>query len=136
MLRRAEGVLKNGPDVSAAARSGAPTMTPASESGDETLGMALQPSNTGPTTSTVGNNAAVETVTPGSPNALPNPPATDAAPASSDSTPAATTDSSQPASTDSSNGQSSNSTNTAAPANSSQESSSKKKGGLRKLIPF
>lgn len=128
MIRRAEGILKNGPDVSAAARSGPPTMTPASESGDETLGMALQPSNTGPTTSTVGNNAAVETVTPGSPNALPNPPVTDAAPASSDSTPAATTDSSQPASTDSSK--------TAAPANPSQESSSKKKSGLRKMIPF
>jgi outer membrane protein assembly factor BamD len=143
MIKRTMGVLKNNPDVSTAARSGPPTMTPASETGDETLGMALQPNTPSATTSTIGNNAAVETITPGSPNALPNPPAapaTDAAPASSDSTPAATTDSSQPASgsssTDSSNSQSTDSTNTTTPANSGQESSSKKKSGLRKLIPF
>ena len=143
MIKRTMTVLKNSPDVSTAARSGAPTMTPASETGDETLGMALQPNNRAATTSTVGNSAAVETVTPGSPSALPDPPAapaTDAAPASSDSTPAATTDSSQPASstssTDSSNSQSPGSASTATPANSSQESSSKKKSGLRKLIPF
>jgi outer membrane protein assembly factor BamD len=143
MIKRTMGVLKNNPDVSTAARSGPPTMTPASETGDETLGMALQPNTPSATTSTIGNNAAVETITPGSPNALPNPPAApaaDAAPAPSDSTPAATTDSSQPASgsssTDSSNSQSTDSTNTTTPANSSQESSSKKKSGLRKLIPF
>src|ERR1700736_3059549 len=37
ILRRSMGVLKTGPDVSMSAHGGAPTMTPASESGDETL---------------------------------------------------------------------------------------------------
>ncbi len=121
--RSMAGLLKTGPDVSTAARSGDPTMTPASESGDETIGFALQPNVGGATTSTIGSSATVQTITPGSANALPAP-AADAAPAASDSTPA--TDASQPAST----------TTPAAPANSSQESTSKKKSGLRKIIPF
>ncbi len=121
--RSMAGLLKTGPDVSTAARSGDPTMTPASESGDETIGFALQPNVGGATTSTIGSSATVQTITPGSANALPAP-AADAAPAASDSTPA--TDATQPAST----------TAPAAPANSSQESTSKKKSGLRKIIPF
>ena len=125
MIKRSMSFLKTSPDVSAAARSGPPTMTPASESGDETIGFGLQPNANAATSSSIGNTAAVETVTPGSPNALPDPPATDAAPASSDTTPAAT-DTPQPAS----------STTPAPPANTSQESTSKKKGGLRKIIPF
>jgi outer membrane protein assembly factor BamD len=128
-IKRTMTFLKTNPDVSTAARSGPPTMTPASESGDETIGFGLQPNvNTAPTSS-VGNTAAVETVTPGSPNALPDPPAatpaTDAAPAASDAAPAAT-DTTQPASE----------ATPAPPANTSQESTSKKKSGLRKLIPF
>jgi outer membrane protein assembly factor BamD len=128
-IKRTMTFLKTNPDVSTAARSGPPTMTPASESGDETIGFGLQPNvNTAPTSS-VGNTAAVETVTPGSPNALPDPPAatpaTDAAPAASDAAPAAT-DTTQPAST----------ANPAPAADTSQESTSKKKSGLRKLIPF
>jgi outer membrane protein assembly factor BamD len=128
-IKRTMTFLKTSPDVSTAARSGPPTMTPASESGDETIGFGLQPNvNTAPTSS-VGNTAAVETVTPGSPNALPDPPAatpaTDAAPAASDAAPAAT-DTTQPAST----------ANPAPAADTSQESTSKKKSGLRKLIPF
>jgi outer membrane protein assembly factor BamD len=129
MIKRTIGFLKTGPDVSAAARTGPPTMTPASETGDETIGFGLQPNANAASTSSIGNTAAVETVTPGSPNALPNPPAatpaTDPAPAASDPAPAAT-DTPQPAST----------TTPAPPANTSQESTSKKKGGLRKIIPF
>ena len=121
-IKRTMTFLKTSPDVSTAARSGPPTMTPASESGDETIGFGLQPNTNAATTSTIGNTAAVETVTPGSPNALPDPPATTTAP---DAAPAAT-DTTQPAS----------STTPAPPANTSQESTSKKKGGLRKLIPF
>jgi outer membrane protein assembly factor BamD len=159
LVKRGMGLLKNSPDVSAAARSGAPTMTPASETGDETIGMALQQSIKSPTTNAIGNTAAVETITPGSPNALPNPPentssGTGSTPTASDATPAATDSTQQPASsasstdtgasqsstpassTDSSNAQSSNSDSQAQPANSNQESSSKKKSGLRKLIPF
>ncbi len=141
-IKRTMTVLKTTPDVSTAARSGAPTMTPASESGDETIGFGLQPNANVATGSTIGNSATVETITPGSPNALPPPastaPATDSAPAASDAVPA-TTDTTQPAaagSTDSSTTQPANSTTPAPPANSSQESTSKKKSGLRKLIPF
>jgi len=128
-IKRTMTFLKTSPDVSTAARSGPPTMTPASESGDETIGFGLQPNaNTAPASS-VGNTATVETVTPGSPNALPDSaaatPAPDAAPVASDAAPAAT-DTTQPASA----------ATPAPPANTSQESTSKKKGGLRKLIPF
>jgi len=139
MVKRTMSFLKTSPDVSTAARSGPPTMTPASESGDETIGFSLQPNANAATTSSVGNTAAVETITPGSPNALPNPPATDAAPAAS-GTASGATDTTQPASTgtspDSSATQPASTTTPAPPANNSQESSSKKKGGLRKIIPF
>jgi outer membrane protein assembly factor BamD len=135
-IRRTMTVLKTGPDVSAAAHSGPPTMTPASESGDETIGFGLQPNANAASTSTIGNSATVETITPGSANALPPPAststATDAAPATTDTAQPAASD----ASTDSSTTQPASSTTAAPPANSSQESTSKKKGGLRKLIPF
>jgi outer membrane protein assembly factor BamD len=134
-VKRSMTILKSGPDVSTAAQSGAPTMTPASESGDETIGFGLQPNVAVAPSSGIGSTAAVQTITPGSPDALPQPtaatPATDAAPAATDPAQPATGTSSdsgaaQPASTDT----------PATPANASQESSSKKKGGLRKLIPF
>jgi outer membrane protein assembly factor BamD len=130
LVRRSMGVLKTGPDVSAAAHAGAPTMTPASESGDETIGFGPQPNANVASTSTiggVGSTATVETITPGSPESLPQTPATtqDATPAASDPSPA-TTDPAQPAST----------TTPAPPANTSQESTSKKKSKLRKIIPF
>jgi outer membrane protein assembly factor BamD len=135
MIKRTMTVLKNGPDVSTAAHNGAPTMTPASESGDETIGFGLQPGANVAPGSSIGSTAAVETITPGSPDALPQPaattPATDAAPA--------TTDTTQPAagaSTDPSTTTPANTTTPAAPANTNQESSSKKKSGLRKIIPF
>jgi outer membrane protein assembly factor BamD len=127
-IKRTMSVLKTNPDVSTAARSGAPTMTPASESGDETLVLGLQPNAGAGAGSSIGSTAAVETVTPGSANALPNPPAT------------ASTDSSQPAASDNSNdssaAQPANTSTPAAPADASQESSSKKKKGVRKIIPF
>jgi outer membrane protein assembly factor BamD len=135
LVKRTMGVLKNGPDVSTASRAGAPTMTPASESGDETIGFGLQPNANAAPSSSIGSTAAVETITPGSPEALPPPaattPATDAAPATTDSTqPAAST----PA--DSSTTQPASTATPAAPADKSQESTSKKKSGLRKVIPF
>jgi outer membrane protein assembly factor BamD len=135
MIKRTMTVLRNGPDVSTAAHNGAPTMTPASESGDETIGFGLQPNANVAPTSSIGSSAAVETITPGSPEALPQPaattPATDAAPT--------TTDTTQPtadASTDPSATTPASTTAPAAPANTSQESTSKKKSGLRKIIPF
>jgi outer membrane protein assembly factor BamD len=164
LIKRSMGILKNTPDYSAAARSGDPTMTPASESGDETIGFGLQPNVPAVATgSGVGSSATVETITPGSANALPPPAAAPTNPAPASSAPAATSDASASPSSDSStssapatsSGTSSDSTtgtttpasttdSTAAtpaatpttPADSSQESSSKKKSGLRKLIPF
>jgi outer membrane protein assembly factor BamD len=137
VVKRTMTVLKSSPDVSTAAHNGPPTMTPASESGDETIGFSLQPNaNAAATSSSVGSTATVETVTPGSPDALPvsapATPATDAAPASTDTTQPAAADSSS----DSSTTQPASTTTPAAPANSSQESTSKKKSGLRKIIPF
>ncbi len=129
IVKRSMGILKNSPDYSAAARSGDPTMTPASESGDETIGFSLQTNVPAATGSSIGSTAAVETITPGSANALPAP-----ATATAGATPAASDSSSGATATDTSATQPA--TTAAQPANSSQESSSKKKGGLRKLIPF
>jgi outer membrane protein assembly factor BamD len=134
-VKRSVTFLKSGPDVSTAARNGAPTMTPASESGDETIGFGLQPNANAATGSSIGSTAAVETVTPGSPDALPQPPAATPAP---DAAPTAT-EAAEPAASgsgDSSTTQPANSTTPATPANTNQESTSKKKSGLRKLIPF
>lgn len=153
IVKRGMGFIKNSPDVSMAARSGDPTMTPASESGDETLGMALQPNSTAaaPSGVGVGNTAAVETITPGSPEALPQQPSNAAPsaspaqqptdspqPASANSPGASDSSTAAPASTDSSgSGAQSASSSTPAPASdSNQESSSKKKHGLKKIIPF
>lgn len=141
MIKRSIGVLKTGPDYSAAAHSGAPTMTPASESGDETLTMGLQPSISPGGSSGIVSTATVETVTPGSSTALPQPAADspNAASPTADPTPA-TTDSTTPAATLSSGDANSslpaNTTTPAPPANSSQESTSKKKKGIHKIIPF
>ncbi|HEY2645597.1 MAG TPA: outer membrane protein assembly factor BamD [Candidatus Acidoferrales bacterium] len=126
LMKRSMSILKTGPDISAAAQSGEPTMTPASESGDETIGFGLQPNVPG--TSTIGNSATVETITPGSANALPSLPAgSDPAPGTSSDSTAASTATDATASP---------ATTPAPPANAGQESTSKKKGGLRKLIPF
>ena len=126
LITRATGLLKNGPDMSAASHSGAPTMTPASESGDETLSIGSQAGLSLGGNSVGGNTATVETVTPGSANSLSSEtPAT----SSSDAAPAAP-DASQPAA---------NATGNAAPAqpaDKSQESTSKKKKGLHKILPF
>jgi hypothetical protein len=134
LIKRSMGVLKNSPDYSAAARSGDPTMTPASESGDETIGFSLQPNVPAVATgSSVGSSATVETITPGSASALPAPPADPRLSSTGGSTGASTTDSTAPT-TDST--ATTPAATTAPPANSNQESTSKKKGGLRKLIPF
>jgi outer membrane protein assembly factor BamD len=141
IVRRSIIALKTGPDVSASARTGSPTMTPASESGDETLSFGAPPTlgMTGAPGAT-GSSATVETVTPGSANSI-APAATgttDAAPAAATtespdsnagSTPAAT-------STDSGATQPATTATPAAPADKSQESTTKKKKGLARLNPF
>ncbi len=138
-IRRSTSILKSGPDVSAAVHNGPPTMTPASESGDETLSFGPQPA-TGVTGIAGANSAAVETVTPGSSDSTPLPaqPAADASAAAS-STPDNTANSPAPSTaadpnatqpTDSTN------TNTAPPADKSKESTTKKKKGIHKVLPF
>ncbi len=112
-VRRSISVLKTGPDVASAARSGSPTMTPASESGDETIGFGPQQNAIVAPIGSIGSSATVETITPGSPNALPAPPAAEAAPAASD----AATDSTAGAATDSSTAQPAAATTPAPPAN-------------------
>jgi outer membrane protein assembly factor BamD len=134
ILRRSMGVLKSGPDVSSSARNGTPTMTPASETGDETLSLGGPPSLAISGGIGTGNTATVETVTPGT-SPLPAQPGTNstdtASPSDSVANPpaagdAANTDAAQPTST----------APTAPPANKNQESTSKKKKGIHKIIPF
>ena len=139
MIKRSMGILKNGPDISSASHNGAPTMTPASESGDETLSFGPQPTP-GVTGIAGANSATVETVTPGSTSSTPLPAPKEAggsaaapAPADSSATPPATDSTSDPnaaKSTDSAT------PTTAPPADKSQESTSKKKKGIHKVLPF
>ncbi len=138
MLKRSMTVLKTRPDVSSASHSGAPTLTPASETGDETLtlnpqvGSSLVGGGSTGAAAGAGNNAAVEMVTPGATSST-DQSASDATPAATDSstTPPA------PTATDSSTAQPAAAAATpAAPADKSQESTSKKKKGLARLNPF
>jgi outer membrane protein assembly factor BamD len=133
LIRRSMSVLKTGPDVSSSAHSGAPTMTPASETGDETLSFGARPSlamgDVG-----AGNTATVETVTPGTSIVTqPGATSTDTAPPPADAAanPPAASDSADPNAV-----QPANTATTAPPANKSQESTSKKKKGIHKIIPF
>jgi outer membrane protein assembly factor BamD len=138
ILRRSMGVLKTGPDVSMSAHSGAPTMTPASESGDETLGFGGPPTLGMTGGSGTGNSATVETITPGSSSSLtaqPTPAANsaDPAPSQSDSNANSPADA---GSSDPNSAQPANTVTPAPPADKSQESTTKKKKGIRKVIPF
>ena len=133
ILSRPMGMLRTGPDVSMAARVGAPSMTPQSDDSTDTLtpGGSLTVGASGGG-GAAGNSAYVETVTPGS-TSSPQP--------SSANSPAATTPDSGTASstTGSTTSQADASTDASQPAASTdpkQESSSKKKKGLAKLNPF
>ncbi len=138
MLRRTMGFIRTAPNVSTAAHTGDPTLTPASETGDETLAIGPGPSvgaGGGGTSIGTGTSATVETVTPGS-----TAPAVQPAPATNATGAAADPSANAPANTDPSGsnaGQAAqDSSAPAPPANKSQESTSKKKKGVRKVIPF
>jgi outer membrane protein assembly factor BamD len=134
ILRRSMGVLKTGPDVSMSAHTGAPTMTPASETGDETLSFGGPPTLGITGLGGAGNTAAVETVTPGSSSSLAAQPATNSAdPAASSSSDSPTPNA---GAADPGTAQPANSTTPAKPADKSQESTSKKKKGFHKVLPF
>jgi outer membrane protein assembly factor BamD len=136
MLRRSLGILKTGPDVSAAARSGTPTMTPPgdiNDAGNESLTVGTPPALGAGDGAITGNTATIEKVTPGS-----APPS--AQPAAGATTPSAAENSAEApagASTaDPDPSQPAKDTATAPPADKSQESANKKKKGMRKLIPW
>ena len=129
IVGRSFSVMRSRPDVSAASHSGAPTLTPVGESGDETLSLSGKPNLTvGAGSSAPGNSATVETVTPGSTTPAAN--SSGSTPASPDSTQSGSgstdSDAAQPASADTST----------QPANNGKESTSKKKKGIHKIIPF
>lgn len=124
LINRSTSFLKVRPDVSPAAHNGEPSMTPASETGDETLSFGPQVGPSMSIGSGSGNTATVETVTPGSAGSISPTPSANA----SDTTPA--TDSATPDATPAT------STTPAAPADKSQESTSKKKKGVHKILPF
>jgi len=135
ILQRSMGILKTGPDVSMSARTGPPTMTPASETGDETLSFG-GPSTLGMTGgSGTGNTATVETVTPGIGSLAAQPTANSAAPAPSTSDSNANPPANSGAA-DPSAAQPADTTTPAPPADKTQESTSKKKKGIHKIIPF
>ena len=128
MIKRSLRIIKSAPDVSTAAHNGPPTMTPSGESGDETLSFGPQ---SGPSLGIVGgpstgNTATVETVTPGSST----PAATQPTAGTLDSSPSAS------GTADPNAAQPAASTSTAQPIDTSKESTSKKKKGIHKVLPF
>ncbi len=149
LKRSAGGLLSTRPNVSMAARTGPPNLTPASEaaSGTESLKPGGQQSvgSAGGT-----NNAVVETVAPGS--ATSNPPnASTSKSAASPGSPAGTspsgagsenTPNAKPSSTEAKSGEAKSATDDSKPTDQAKkdekkkESSSKKKKGLRKIVPW
>jgi outer membrane protein assembly factor BamD len=135
LVARSMGIFRTKPDVSMAAAAGDPTMTPASETGDETLSLGPPPTLAAGGGSGRGSSATVETVTPGSTAALAQPSADSTAPSSPSSSNSADPSTSQ-TSSDPAAAQAAQSGTTAPPADKSQESTSKKKKGLHKIIPW
>jgi outer membrane protein assembly factor BamD len=151
-LRRSLGMIKRAPDVTMAAHAGEPTLTPASESGDETLAVGPAPvvgpgggSALGATTATVETvtpgTAAPEAATAGSATSETVVPvaATSSTPASDPptATVAATTDApATPSAGTAADSSAQTPAAKAAPADKSKESTSKKKKGIHKILPF
>ena len=150
MFRKATGILRSGPDVRTAARTGPPNLTPA---GEATSGVEiLRPGGTtGMGGGAAGNTAVIETVTPGTSPATssgtPSSGGTSAEtpggsnPESATPSPgAASTTGTDPANSSTAGGDQASGQKTGVPANSANdkknESSSKKKKGLRKIIPW
>jgi outer membrane protein assembly factor BamD len=132
------GMLRSSPDVSMAARTGAPTLTPRQvESGDVMApGAASSLGAASASSGTPGLGAVVETVTPGSGNSVAVPATSvTAGTGSTVPPPPAATTGEVPAAASTTDSSTANGATTAPPA-SSGESSSKKKKGLRKIIPW
>jgi outer membrane protein assembly factor BamD len=154
IMRRSLGILKTGPDVTNAARAGDPALMPAGEpSGTETLraggqaqivasGAGASASSSGTTadgSSGAGSSAPVQTVAAGPPGPEGVPVAPVGTSATSDPSAPDGASTEQPAPADDPNALLPNHTDPNAkkkPTDKSKESTSKKKKGLRKLIPF
>ncbi len=144
-LRHATGMLRNGPDVSGAARTGNPTLTPPSEAyaGTETLKPTGGKMNVGGggNRGSGSTTAVVETVSPGSPTSTASAPP---AQADSENTPkpdaSSTASNAPPASSDAAKASDQDRKDATQDKKDddkkSKESSSKKKKGLRKIIPW
>ncbi len=144
IMHRSLGVLKTGPDVSMAARTGQPNLNPPSEptSATEVLKPGSgAPGSVGTGGSGSGSSVAVETVSAGSSSSSTsstsggNASTTDTGAPASGSSAATDNSSAAGATTAPATGSSANPSNSSDP-NSKKESSSKKKKGLRKLIPW
>ena len=153
LFRRSFGLLRTAPDVSTAARTGQPTLTPPSETASATE--ALTPTSAKPTVGagrgTSGNGVVVATVAPGSPGSsgAGSAPATSAPSANSSGAapPPESSNTPAPAPGTSAAPNADPSAVTAKPdegqgsdkgkkADKKKESTSKKKKGLRKIIPW
>jgi outer membrane protein assembly factor BamD len=144
ILRRSTGMFHGAPDVSMAARTGQPTLTPPSETYTEVLTPGGK-TNVGASGGNPmgGNTAVVATITPGSSNSA------SAAPASTETQPAAAVGAESAPKTDASSNNAPPSADASATSDQDKkdaekkdadkkkkESSSKKKKGLRKIIPW
>jgi len=158
MFRRSFGLLKTSPDVSMAAHSGQPNLTPPSETTSATE--ILTPTSSKPTVGagggTSGTGVVVETVPPGSPGSSAPPatasPSTAPSASSPGNTPPAESASNTPASPPGASpapnadpsapaakpddGKGSDKGKKDDKADKKKESTSKKKKGLRKIIPW
>ncbi len=159
IMRRSMGMFHGGPDVSMAARTGKPTLTPSSEAySTETLTPGGKMNvGAGGGNSSGTNTAVVATIAPGSQGSTPvsgTPPATPNTPATTESsagTPPATAGAENPPKADASSTDAQASADASKASDSDKkdgdkkdddknkkkkESSSKKKKGLRKIIPW
>jgi outer membrane protein assembly factor BamD len=145
LLNRPGTLFKTGPDVRMAARSGTPNMTPEDSENTETLSPGtLSVVGAAGGSANTGTGAFVETVTPGSPGSIvpasgagngTNPVANDPGAASSTGTSGSTATGSAAATGDAS--QPATDANSSAPSSDPKnESSSKKKKGVHKVLPF
>jgi outer membrane protein assembly factor BamD len=142
IMHRSLGLLKTGPDVSMAARTGQPNLNPPNEPTSATE--VLKPGSGTPGSvgasggSGSGSSVAVETISPGSSSSSTsggNASTTDAGASASGSSAATDNSPAAGATTAPANGSAASPSNSSDP-NSKKESSSKKKKGLRKLIPW
>jgi outer membrane protein assembly factor BamD len=140
IMRRSLGALKTGPDVSMAARTGQPTLGPPSEptSATEVLKPGSGTGSVGSSGASSGSSVAVETVSPGSSSSSTsggNASTTDTGASASGSSAATENSAATGATTAPANGSAANPSTSSDP-DSKKESSSKKKKGWHKLIPW